>query len=252
MSDLLPEPPKVFLCSGKVEALEWNAKYGLSYTPEYRQLERNITDECESRLRLSLGNQFKFAKLTRFWEGSVGFDIQVYVDAFSNASNEALKKSLETKRPGSSLNLTIQRVEEETTSVTTAWTPKTETFERWHLAVWIISGVVVLSLLIVVCILQVGITADQSINRGKECVECETVRPCGRAMISIHHRDITCINSSAYICSQEVRFESGSNFFTPSFFSGSYVIKIPAKTHATGLISSLILHLTSIEANQRA
>ena len=152
-------PPKEFIGRGKIEG-KWNPSYAFTHTRAYRELAGRITKELDGRLRNVPG--YIYSEVYKLWNGSVGLDYKVYVNALSTVTDEVLMESLNKMNDNSTLNFTWLGIEKaETTAPTSTVVPKTssppgEIPELW-LIVLIVAGAVILFLLVTVVLLLVRI-----------------------------------------------------------------------------------------------
>lgn len=151
--------PKQFDVS-MVLKMTWTSHYEYSYTPEFQALASKIKAHVTTVLITLDG--FLSLNVLRFWKGSVGVDLVVFVKNSTEVSEDIVERTLIEANNSAVLDLpltNIQVQERETTTIatlaTTLSTKDDKSIERW-IIILIVSGILVFFMSLIICSLLVS------------------------------------------------------------------------------------------------
>lgn len=154
-----PVSPKQFDVS-MVLKMTWTSHYEYSYTPEFQALASKIKAHITTVLITLDG--FLSLNVLRFWKGSVGVELVVFVKNSTEVSEDIVERTLIEANNSGVLDLPLTNIQvqerEATTTTTLATTLSTKddkSIERW-IIILIVSGILVFFMSLIICSLLVS------------------------------------------------------------------------------------------------
>ena len=154
-----PVSPKQFDVS-MVLQMTWKSHYEYPYTPEFQALASKIKTEVTTVLITLDG--FLSLNVLRFWKGSVGVDVVVFVTKSAEVREDILERTLIDANNSGVLDLPLTNIQVQergttTTTIlaTTLSTKEDKSIERW-IIILIAAGILVFFMSLIICSMLVS------------------------------------------------------------------------------------------------
>ena len=145
----------------KLTNRDWDLELEKPYSKKYKKLKQFLEEKLDKLLRRKIKG-FTGIVVLAFWPGSVGFDYQVFVEVFSNATADMIKEVFQDANKTGNLSLGEISVERVTPTPVIDFTPPAKNrFETWKVVLLVVAALVI-TLLVVIILLLVRIF-DKSI-----------------------------------------------------------------------------------------
>ena len=141
--------------------MTWKSHYEFSYTPEFQAVASKIKTEVTTVLITLDG--FLSLNVLRFWKGSVGVDLVVFVKKSAEVSEDILERTFIDANNSGALDLPLTNIQVQeremptsaTTLATTLSTKEDKSIERW-IIILIVAGILVFFMSLIICSLLVS------------------------------------------------------------------------------------------------
>ena len=154
-----PVSPKQFDIR-MVLKMTWKSHYEYSYTPEFQALASKIKARV-TKVFITLDG-FLSLIVVRFWKGSVGVDLAVFVKKSTEVSEDIVERTLIEANNSGVLDLPLTNIQVQergttstTTLATTLSTKGDKSIERW-IIILIVSGILIFFMSLIICSLLVS------------------------------------------------------------------------------------------------
>ena len=152
-SDTTRPPSKVFTVIASISR-EWNEKFAIPCTTEYKQLKKKIEDALKKELTTL--ERFIEVSIIRFFKGSIRFEFRVYFEQSSPVNEDSLSTKIQNTDAGELGDIEVIQVENDKER-TKASQDKSKPFLELWLIIVIAAGGVILIYNIIIIVLMVGI-----------------------------------------------------------------------------------------------